>query len=82
MAGTIALQRRVVELPGADAAAYLARRGRGMAVLLTALDSSAVNVPAELLIPGVVLGLSARALTSTSWAPATHRRELSTRTLD
>ncbi len=47
----------VTSLPNAVAAVYLARRGRGMAVLSTALNSNAINVAFGLLVPGVLLGL-------------------------
>ena len=41
----------VTSLPNAVSAVYLARRGRGAAVLSTALNSNAINVVAGLLIP-------------------------------
>jgi len=41
----------VTSLPNAVSAVYLARRGRGAAVLSTALNSNAINVAAGLLIP-------------------------------
>jgi cation:H+ antiporter len=44
-------------LPNAVAAVYLAARGRGRAVLSTALNSNAINVLAGLLVPGVIVGL-------------------------
>ena len=47
----------VTSLPNAVAAVYLAARGRGAAVLSTALNSNAINVLAGLLIPACVLGL-------------------------
>jgi cation:H+ antiporter len=47
----------VTSLPNAVAAVYLARRGRGTAVLSTALNSNAINVAFGLLVPGVLLGL-------------------------
>ena len=47
----------VTSLPNAVAAVYLARRGRGAAMLSTALNSNALNVAAGLLLPGAVLGL-------------------------
>src|SRR6266571_3269371 len=64
-AGRIAFHRRVVlavvtSLPNAVAAVYLARRGRGAAVLSIALNSNAINVVAGLLIPASVAGLGPR----------------------
>ncbi len=47
----------VTSLPNAVAAVYLARRGRGAAVLSIALNSNAINVVAGLLIPACVAGL-------------------------
>src|SRR6266702_4303021 len=47
----------VTSLPNAVAAVYLARRGRGAAVLSIALNSNAINVVAGLLIPASVAGL-------------------------
>jgi cation:H+ antiporter len=47
----------VTSLPNAVAAVYLAVRGRGMAVLSTALNSNALNVVAGLLLPATILGL-------------------------
>jgi cation:H+ antiporter len=44
-------------LPNAVSAVYLARRGRGSAVLSTALNSNAINVTAGLLIPASLAGL-------------------------
>jgi cation:H+ antiporter len=49
----------VTSLPNAVAAAYLARRGRGAAVLSTSLNSNALNILAGLLIPTVILGIGA-----------------------
>jgi cation:H+ antiporter len=49
----------VTSLPNAVAAAYLARRGRGAAVLSTSLNSNALNILAGLLIPTVFLGIGA-----------------------
>ena len=49
----------VTSLPNAVAAVYLAGRGRGAAVLSTALNSNAFNVLAGLLIPATLLGLGA-----------------------
>ncbi len=46
----------VTSLPNAVAAVYLALRGRGAAVLSTALNSNAINVLAGLLIPTSILG--------------------------
>ncbi|HYA01177.1 MAG TPA: hypothetical protein VEK76_12650 [Candidatus Binatia bacterium] len=47
----------VTSLPNSVAAVYLARRGRGAAVLSTALNSNALNVSVGLLLPGTLLGL-------------------------
>ena len=47
----------VTSLPNAVAAVYLARRGRGAAVLSIALNSNAINVMAGLLIPASLAGL-------------------------
>jgi cation:H+ antiporter len=47
----------VTSLPNAVSAVYLARRGRGAAVLSTALNSNAINVTAGLLIPASLAGL-------------------------
>jgi cation:H+ antiporter len=49
----------VTSLPNGVAAVYLAMRGRGSAVLSTALNSNALNIFAGLLIPTTILGLSA-----------------------
>jgi cation:H+ antiporter len=49
----------VTSLPNAVAAVYLASRGRGAAVLSTALSSNMINVLAGLLIPTTLLGLGA-----------------------
>jgi cation:H+ antiporter len=49
----------VTSLPNAVAAIYLASRGRGAAVLSTALNSNMINVLAGLLIPTTLLGLGA-----------------------
>jgi len=49
----------VTSLPNAVAAVYLARRGRGTAMLSTALNSNALNVAAGLLLPASVVGLGA-----------------------
>lgn len=49
----------VTSLPNAVAAIYLAARGRGAAVLSTALSSNMLNVLAGLLIPTTLLGLGA-----------------------
>ena len=43
----------MTSLPNAVAAVYLARRGRGAAVLSIALNSNAINIVAGLLYPGV-----------------------------
>jgi cation:H+ antiporter len=47
----------VTSLPNAVAAGYLANRGRGTAVLSTALNSNALNVIAGFLIPAAIIGL-------------------------
>src|SRR3989440_8028940 len=47
----------VTSLPNAVAAIYLAARGRGAAVLSTALNSNAINVLAGLLLPATLVGL-------------------------
>jgi cation:H+ antiporter len=47
----------VTSLPNAVAAVYLAMRGRGTAVLSTALNSNALNIFAGLLIPTTILGV-------------------------
>ncbi len=49
----------VTSLPNAVAAAYLAARGRGAAVLSTGLNSNLFNILAGLLIPTTILGMSA-----------------------
>jgi cation:H+ antiporter len=49
----------VTSLPNAVAAVYLASRGRGAAVLSTALNSNALNIVAGLLLPGAIVGLGA-----------------------
>src|SRR6516162_1046645 len=49
----------VTSLPNAVSAVYLARRGRGAAVLSIALNSNAINVTAGLLIPASLAGLGA-----------------------
>ena len=50
----------VTSLPNAVSAVYVARRGRGGAVLSTALNSNAINVLAGLLIPAALTGLGPR----------------------
>src|SRR6516165_504975 len=50
----------VTSLPNAVSAVYLARRGRGAAVLSIALNSNAINVTAGLLIPAALTGLGPR----------------------
>jgi cation:H+ antiporter len=47
----------VTSLPNAVAAVYLARRGRGAAVLSIALNSNAINIVAGLLVPASIAGL-------------------------
>ncbi|MFI5004933.1 MAG: hypothetical protein ACHQE6_07960 [Solirubrobacterales bacterium] len=49
----------VTSLPNAVAAVYLGARGRGAAVLSTALNSNALNIVAGLLLPGAIVGLGA-----------------------
>lgn len=49
----------VTSLPNAVAAIYLAARGRGAAMLSTALNSNSLNVVVGLLAPAVALGLAA-----------------------
>ena len=50
----------VTSLPNAVTAVYLAIRGRGAAVLSTALNSNAINVTAGLLVPASLTGLGPR----------------------
>lgn len=60
----------VTSLPNAVAAVYLAAKGRGAAVLSTALNSNALNVIAGLLVPAAVTGLgrpSGQAATVAAW---------------
>ncbi len=47
----------VTSLPNAVAAVYLARRGRGVAVLSTAFNSNAINVAVGFLLPATITGL-------------------------
>ncbi|HMD45199.1 MAG TPA: hypothetical protein VKG43_03510 [Acidimicrobiales bacterium] len=49
----------VTSVPNAVSAVYLARRGRGAAVLSTALNSNALNVTVGLLLPAAFVGLGA-----------------------
>ena len=49
----------VTSLPNAVAAVHLARLGRGAAAFSTALNSNNLNVLVGLLVPGVILGLTA-----------------------
>jgi cation:H+ antiporter len=49
----------VTSLPNAVAAVYLAARGRGAAVLSTALNSNAFNILVGLLLPATIFGLGA-----------------------
>ncbi len=49
----------VTSLPNAVAAVYLARKGRGTAMLSTAMNSNALNVLVGLLVPAAVVGLGA-----------------------
>lgn len=55
----------VTSLPNAVAAMYWARRGRGVAMLSTGLNSNAFNVAVGLLVPAVVLGLGPRSAPET-----------------
>jgi cation:H+ antiporter len=55
----------VTSLPNAVTAVYLARRGRGVAVLSTALNSNAINVTAGLLVPASLTGLGPRSAQNT-----------------
>jgi cation:H+ antiporter len=55
----------VTSLPNAVSAVYLALRGRGAAVLSTALSSNAINVLAGLLVPASLTGLGPRSGTGT-----------------
>jgi len=78
----------VTSLPNAVSAVYLARRGRGAAVLSEAMNSNGLNVIAGLLLPGAIVGLGAAgsggidvawwyaALTVSSLAVAASRRGL------
>jgi cation:H+ antiporter len=50
----------VTSVPNAVTAVYLARRGRGAAVLSTALNSNMINVTAGLLVPASLTGLGPR----------------------
>ncbi len=47
----------VTSLPNAVAAVYLARRGRGTAMLSTALNSNVLNVAVGFLLPAALLGV-------------------------
>jgi cation:H+ antiporter len=61
----------ITSLPNAVAAVYLAARGRGAAVLSTALNSNGLNVIVGLLLPGTVLGLgspTAQSVLVAAWA--------------
>ena len=48
----------VTSLPNAVAGVYLARRGRGPAVLSTSLNSNAINIIAGMLIPAIFVGIA------------------------
>lgn len=50
----------VTSLPNAVAAVYLAARGRGAAVLSTALNSNAINIALGLLVPAAITGMGPR----------------------
>jgi Ca2+/Na+ antiporter len=49
----------VTSLPNAVGAIYLARRGRGSAVLSEAMNSNMLNVVVGLLLPGIFFGVAA-----------------------
>jgi cation:H+ antiporter len=49
----------VTSLPNSVTAVYLARRGRGAAVLSTTLNSNSLNIAAGLLLPATLTGLGA-----------------------
>jgi cation:H+ antiporter len=55
----------VTSLPNAVAAVYLARQGRGTAVLSTALNSNALNVVLGFLLPTAILGLGSASAETT-----------------
>jgi cation:H+ antiporter len=55
----------VTSLPNAVAGVYLARRGRGSAVLSTSLNSNAINVLAGLLIPTTFVGIASASAQTT-----------------
>jgi cation:H+ antiporter len=55
----------VTSLPNAVAAVYLANKGRGTAVLSTALNSNALNVVLGLLLPAAILGLGSTSAQTT-----------------
>ena len=55
----------VTSLPNAVAAIYLSVRGRGAAVLSTALNSNAINVVVGLLVPATIIGLGAPSASAT-----------------
>ena len=61
----------VTSLPNAVSAIYLAMRGRGAAVLSTALNSNAINVVAGLLIPASITGLGPAPGRACWWPPGT-----------
>jgi cation:H+ antiporter len=50
----------ITSLPNAVAAVYLAARGRGAAVLSTALNSNALNIAIGLLLPAAITGMGPR----------------------
>jgi cation:H+ antiporter len=60
----------VTSIPNASAAIYLARRGRGAAMLSTAMNSNTLNVAVGLLIPGVITGLGSPSAGATFTAAA------------
>ena len=67
--GALALAA-VTSLPNAVAGVYLARRGRGAAVLSTSLNSNSINVIAGLLIPTTILGIGPASSATTYVAAA------------
>ncbi|MDA8312658.1 MAG: hypothetical protein M0Z46_19035 [Actinomycetota bacterium] len=52
----------VTSLPNAVAAIYWAKRGRGVAMLSTALNSNALNVVAGFLLPSMLIGVGGRSV--------------------
>jgi cation:H+ antiporter len=60
----------VTSLPNAVGAVYFARRGRGAAVLSTALNSNAINILFGLLVPASIFGLGSTSGETTFLAAA------------